>query len=79
MAMDAGCINIMHEDWFRFDGELERMKYALDVANSDDLADLLHGGISCHSAAVIQRNCNALLEQHGPHCVGKLYMKELLR
>lgn len=79
-AMDAGCVNIMHDDWFRYKGgELKRGKHVLSVADHKELAKILKNGASGYAEIDIVQNAFKLLRNHEPKHVGQLYMDELLR
>lgn len=76
-AMDAGCVNIMHRDWFRYGGEMKVGKHVLAVNGHEQLARLLKSGSSVEHSIV--ENSLRLLRKHAPEIVGKMYMEELLR
>jgi glycosyltransferase involved in cell wall biosynthesis len=79
-AMDAGTVNIMHDDWFRYKGgELKMNKHVLAVADHKALAKILKNGASGRDEAEIVHNGFKLLRNHEPKHVGQLYMDELLR
>lgn len=79
-AMDAGCVNIMHEDWFRYDGELKAGKHVLTVSDHKDLCKILRTElIYLTKAEKIIRNGFKLLKKHDPEIIGKLYLEELVR
>lgn len=74
-AMDAGAVNIMNADWFRFDGDLKAGKHAISVASETGLADAV---MHTDSALVdqIRSNSYKLLNAHGPR-LGRVYMQAL--
>ncbi len=78
-AMDAGCINIMHEDWFRYGGELKPGKHVLTINGPAQLAALLRQPIDALQHAAIRANCYDLLKDHSPGVVGAQYVKELTK
>jgi hypothetical protein len=78
-AMDAGTINIMHEDWFRYKGELRMTDHVLTVNGPQQLYSLLKRDITNDVANLIRDNGFKLLRRHAPKTVGQLYMDELLR
>jgi glycosyltransferase involved in cell wall biosynthesis len=81
-AMDAGTVNIMHEDWFRYDGELKhkgRKKHVLTVAGPKGLAKLLKRGFDRVEYAQIIENGFNFLWAHDPEKIGKQYIEELTR
>ncbi len=78
-AMDAGCVNIMHTDWFRYGGELKPGKHVLTAGGPEELSVRLKIDITEDERATIVRNCDKLLKAHAPDVVGKLYMAELNR
>lgn len=76
-AMDAGCVNVMHEDWFNVEGTLNPAS-VITVQSSEDLAFKL--GKPCDSLIEIEK-IRALgflmLSNHDPKLVGKKYLKTL--
>lgn len=78
-AMDAACVNVMHEDWFRFDGDLKAGTHAVTITDAASLATLVAAGASGIDCAAINANCAALLEAHSAKSLGTVYMDELLR
>jgi glycosyltransferase involved in cell wall biosynthesis len=77
-AMDAGCVNIMNEDWFRYKGEVKPDKHIISVRDAKELAATLHGDYLI-GMSQIRENSFKLLKKHAPKLVGQLYMEELLR
>jgi hypothetical protein len=75
-AMDAGTVNIMHEDWFRYKGEVKPQKHVLTVDGPRKLADVLMTMRRGDYEYVIE-NSHALLKRHAPKVIGNLYMEEL--
>lgn len=71
-AMDAGCINVMHEDWFRFTGDLVKREHVLTVGSAQHLAQLLRNGR--WDADGITTACNALLKAHDATTVAQAYV-----
>jgi glycosyltransferase involved in cell wall biosynthesis len=80
-AMDAGTINVMHSDWFRYKGELKPDKHLLTVSGHEGLYQILKRSppLPKDRAQVIRENCYRLLKAHAPKVVGEQYMEELLR
>lgn len=76
-AMDAGAINVMHEDWFRFGGDVRAGVHAVAIRNERHLATVLLGGLVNKSEIASQ--CEILLRSHDARAVGVLYSNELLR
>lgn len=76
-AMDAGVVNVMHADWFRYGGELTRA-HAWAVAGAPDLASL-ERDCGEDSRQAIAGACGALLRQHDPEVVGAQYREILKR
>lgn len=76
-AMDAGCVNIMHDDWFRYGGEVKPGKHVIAVDGPEALANVLKAPIDEERNAKIRENGYRLLKQHAPEVVGALYMEEL--
>jgi hypothetical protein len=74
-AMDAGCVNVMHEDWFRYGGELAAGVHVLAVAGARELTDTLRRGLDLHSYSKVQENCWRLLTHHDPKFVGDQYAR----
>lgn len=77
-AMDAGCVNIMHDDWLRFKGELKKGKHLLTVKDHKELALILKNPTEIMNGG-IRENGFRLLKKHAPKVVGELYMEELLK
>lgn len=75
-AMDAGCCNVMHVDWFNVKGELKPNIHAIPVNDAADLAEVLRGSRSGDRKHIIE-NGYKLLKRHDPKLIGKLYAKEL--
>lgn len=79
-AMDAGCVNIMHEDWFRYGGEVKPGKHVIAVNGPEHLAGILRPNeYDNASLNVIRNNAFNLLNRHAPKVIGELYKEELLR
>lgn len=74
-AMDAGAVNIMHSDWFRFDGDMKSGVHAVAVDSAAALADAVQNA----EVGDIRMNCNRLLLMHDAYRVGMLYLRELMR
>lgn len=77
-AMDAGTVNIMHEDWFAVPGSLRRNHDVLTVANPAQLASRLR--YADYYAPQEQRTVEAgyeVLKQHDHQLVGNLYAEEM--
>jgi hypothetical protein len=85
-AMNAGTVNVMHEDWWRLEemdkkmpkGEMRPGKHVLTVAGVPDIVKLLKKPPSPDQVIEINENCKALLKKHAPAVIGKRYM-EILR
>lgn len=74
-AMDAGAVNVMHDDWFRFPGDLQKGVHALTAADPQGLADVvLHG-----EPGEVRANCEKVLLQHSGARVAPLYIAELMK
>jgi hypothetical protein len=82
-AMNAGTINVMHEDWWRFDkefkGEMRPGKHVLTVSGVDDIIKLLKNPPSEALMDEINVNCQTLLKRHAPKVIGQAYLEELNR
>jgi hypothetical protein len=78
-AMDAGTVNVMHEDWFRYGGELKPGKHVLTVKDSRDITALLCTGIPIERQMEINAECAKLLKKHAPKLIGKQYLEEMTR
>jgi len=79
-AMDAGCVNVMHDDWLRYDGELVKRKNVWTVNGADELArfvKLVDKNSMDDELHRIRENSFKLLRSHAPKTVGELYWKEL--
>jgi hypothetical protein len=86
-AMNAGTVNIMHEDWWRLEkedkkmpkGEMRPGKHVLTVKGVENIIDLLHRPPSADQIAEINANCATLLKRHAPKVIGKAYLEEITR
>lgn len=76
-AMDAGCVNIMHQDWFRYGGEVKPGKHMIAIDGPEQLAEVLRYGKDREDLDSIREAGYKLLHQHRPRRVGKLYAKEM--
>lgn len=74
-AMDAGVVNIMHKDWFRFAGDMKEGVHALTADSVESLASVVQNG----EVGNIKANCDQLLLLHSASRIGMLYMQELLK
>lgn len=74
-AADAGCVNVMHADWFRFDGDLKAGVNAVAAADAAALAAVL---MAAPDPAMVQGGYD-LLKAHDAKTVGGLYINELTR
>lgn len=83
-AMDAGCVNIMHYDWFRYNGELRKWKHVIPVNGPSELAYnvmaiLQDLPLRRSSREEIVQHGYRLLREHDPKKIGELYMEEMLK
>lgn len=80
-AWDAGTVNVMHADWFRFPGEVKRNKHILTVENSDDIIAMMRreGKTWRDMLGEVAENGWQLLKRHAPRAVGRQYLEELNR
>lgn len=79
-AMNAGTVNVMHEDWFRYGrGELVPGKHVLTVASVDDIVRVAKTPPDTEQIHLIRENCDALLKKHAPKTIGKIYLEEMTR
>lgn len=80
-AMNAGTVNIMHEDWWRLDkefrGEMRPGKHVLTVSGTPDIIKLLKNPPSADQCAEINAHCAVLLKKHSPKIIGQTYLKEI--
>jgi glycosyltransferase involved in cell wall biosynthesis len=74
-AMDAGCINVLHRDWFDVKGSLMLGKHALAVKDAEELALLLRSDLVDRD---IIENGYQLLKRHDPKIIGTMFAGELL-
>jgi hypothetical protein len=74
-AMDAGAVNVMHKDWFRFGGDVKEGVHALSVDGAAGLASLLKA--SSYAPGAVRKSAYALLDAHGP-AVADAWLTELL-
>lgn len=76
-AMDAGCVNVMHQDWFNVEGTLNPAS-VITAQSPGDLAFKL--GRRCDSLIEIEK-IRALgydmLKKHDPKLIGKKYLQTL--
>lgn len=77
-AMDAGCVNVMHKDWFRFNGDVVPSKHVIAVDDLQDLVDKL-GVAKVGDCASINANCQSLLQAHDARDLGRVYYEEILK
>jgi len=79
-AMNAGTVNVMHEDWWRFGkGEMVPGKHVLTVDGISAIIALLKNPPSNHRRDEINANCATLLKRHAPKLIGGAYLQELKR
>jgi len=82
-AMNASTVNVMHEDWWRFDkeykGEMRPGKHVLTVSGTDDIIKLLKNPPPAEKLQEIAINSIQLLRNHAPKVIGKMYLEELNR
>jgi hypothetical protein len=79
-AMNAGTVNVMHEDWWRLGvGEMKPGKHVLTVDGSDAIVKLLKQPPSQEQCDEINAACSTLLKRHAPKTIGKMYLEELSR
>lgn len=75
-AMDAGCVNVMRVDWFRFPGDLQAGVHAISVADAAELAKTVAAG-EPPNAAAIRAAAEQLLTAHDAKTVAQAYIEEL--
>lgn len=83
-AMDAGTVNVMHEDWWRLGkGEMVPGKHVLTVGSVEDIVRMVKNvprpEVLTDLHGQIIHNCHALLKKHDPKTIGKLYLEEMTR
>jgi hypothetical protein len=77
-AMNAGTVNVMHEDWWRFGkGEMVPGKHVLTISDVSGIVQLLKHPPSPAFLDEVNANCATLLKRHAPKVIGQAYMKEL--
>lgn len=74
-AMDAGCVNVMHADWFRFEGDMKAGVHAVAAADAAGLAAAL---MAAPDLGMVQAGYE-LLKAHDARAVGSLYVNELTK
>lgn len=76
-AWDAGTINIIHEDWLRFKGEMKANKNCLTISSVDDLVKILKE--SLHPDKVYELiSCGyKALSIHDAEVIAQQYAEEL--
>jgi len=83
-AMDAGCVNIMHYDWFRYNGELRKWRHVIPVNGPSELAfnvSAILNGLPLRRSSIgeIVHHGYRLLREHDPKLVGQMYIEEMLK
>jgi hypothetical protein len=83
-AWDAGTINVIHEDWLRYQGEMAHGLNCIAVASPAELVELLRNYHTSRKIRnmlkEIQLNGQVYLDgDHNPKYVAKAYYKELYR
>lgn len=81
-AMDAGCVPVMHGDWFRYRGSMREGVNAMSVSSPQEIASLVKNHAhpqDTNIRACIRAANLAFLKQHDPARIGRQYMKELMR
>ena len=76
-AMDAGCINIMHNDWFDVPGTLTCGKHVWTASTPEEIVRILKNGYRTDAAARIREDCYEMLKKHDPKRIGKQYLSTL--
>jgi hypothetical protein len=74
-AMDAGCINVLHRDWFDVKGDLILGKHALAVSTPEELAATVMSVFPADDEII--HNGFDLLRRHEPILIARRYIKEL--
>lgn len=79
-AMDAGTVNIMHVDWFRYGGEVKMNKHVVAVDGPSDLAAVLKDNSirAFELCDEIIKSGYRLLKNHAPKKIGELYLEEIM-
>lgn len=78
-AWDAGTVNIIHQDWLRYKGEMSD-ENCITVGSAEQLATVLeHGGKVNADLAQMVNNGYASLVKHEPKRVAKQYVEELMK
>lgn len=78
-AWDAGTVNIVHEDWLRYAGEMQAGVNCLQVADHRELAKVVATGRNRDVADVVDAGYHALSEHHDPVRVARRYYRELTK
>ena len=79
-AMNAGTVNVMHEDWWRLGpGEMKPGKHVLTVDGVQSIIAMLCSPPEQDQLDEINHNCQALLRNHAPAKVGKMYLEEITK
>jgi hypothetical protein len=79
-AWDAGCVNVIHQDWLRYKGEMKDRENCYAVRSAEELAMLIQNWkkqqpLLEHIAA----NGATALKKHDAATIAKFYYKELLK
>jgi hypothetical protein len=78
-AWDAGAVNVIHEDWLRYKGEMVAGKNCLAVNGADGLAKLLSRPDTASTRHEIVDAGYAALKAHDPVRVARAYHRELTK
>jgi hypothetical protein len=82
-AWDAGTVNVMNKDWFRFSGEVKAEKHVIAVESAADIVKLIRDtprpSMVTDRCGQIIENGYQLLKRHAPRVVGRQYLEELSR
>lgn len=78
-AWDAGAINVIHEDWLRYKGEMKAGKNCLTVTDAKTLVKLLKESLHPDKQYELIKQGYASLKKHDPIDVAEQYAEELMR
>lgn len=72
-AMDAGCVNVMHADWFTKPGEMKAHRHVIPVETVAGIADVVKSRRYLPYLPSIRENCWRLLKHHDSKKIAQAY------
>lgn len=77
-AWDAGTINVIHEDWLRYPGEMRQKFRCVAIDSPTSLAAVLKN-VAKYDLEAYQQAGYSALKRHEPKQIATMYMQELNR